>query len=70
MRFAPAPTVLFELDSDSLAFRALRGMGFRERELRPALAEVAARAGAGASLGLVIRQRLLTLTGIMRAREP
>ena len=38
-------------------------MGFRERELRPALAEVAARVGAEASLELVIRQSLLALTG-------
>ena len=38
-------------------------MGFREREVRSALAEVAARVGAEASLEFVIRQSLLALTG-------
>ena len=60
-------------DVHAKAFQALRGMGFRERELRPALAEVAARVGAEASLELVIRQCLLALTGgasSAREREP
>ena len=45
-------------DVNAKAFQALRGMGFRERELRPALAEVTARVGAEASLELVIRRSL------------
>ena len=50
-------------DAHAKAFRALRGLGFRDREVRRALEQVAAHVGRDARVEIVLRRALMLLGG-------
>jgi Holliday junction resolvasome RuvABC DNA-binding subunit len=52
-----------DADVQTRAFRALRNLGFREREVRRALAEVTAQPGHVPELEATLRAALQRLTG-------
>jgi hypothetical protein len=62
------PVMAADADVHAAAFRALRGLGFGEREVRRALAQVATHVGADSRLEAVVRSALQLLSAGALAR--